>query len=151
VRWGLLRTVFAGLLLADPAAAGLLDPVHATGRTTVGVRSDAAPFSHLVEEGLRRPASGERDARFGEDAIPLDHRLRSPAREPPRLSDPGLSVELCGLPVAEADDAFGLPVGRGLARLYRTGEIRRIFVASFEGAEPGPLAERLRRRSVLSE
>lgn len=275
----LLVSLLAGLLLADPAAAGVLDRVRETGRMTVGVRSDAVPFSHLDkegepagfsvelcrrvvgavaeavgrpieaelrfvsaadrftrlargevdllcgpdsvtlgrrtevdfsiptfvvaatllyrtdgparfedlagrkvgvlrgstteallaralersgitatvlalpdhEEGLRRLAVAEIDAWFGDDAVLLYHWLRSPARERLRLSDRGLSVELYGLPVPKGDEAFRLLVDRTLARLYRTGEIRRLFAQSFPGAEPGPLTEQLWRLFALPE
>lgn len=95
------------------------------------------------EEGLRQLLAGELDAYFGDGAVLLYHWLASPGRERLKLSDRGLSVELYGLPVPKGDDDFRLLVDRTLAKLYRTGQIRRIFEASFGPAEPGPLVEQL--------
>lgn len=95
------------------------------------------------DEGLRRLLAGELDAYFGDGAVLLYHWLASPGRERLKLSDRGLSVEPYGLPVPKGDDAFRLLVDRTLAKLYRTGQIRKIFEASFGGAEPGPLTEQL--------
>ncbi len=105
----------------------------------------AATVVHVADhgEGLRRLGAGELDAYFGDGAILLFHWLQSPERERLKLSDRGLSVELYGLPLPRGDEAFRLLVDRTLARLYRTGQVHKIFQASFGGARPGPLTEQL--------
>lgn len=95
------------------------------------------------EEGLRRLGAGELDAYFGDGAVLLYHWLASPHRDALKLSERGLSIELYGLPVPKGDEAFRLLVDRTLARLYRTGEIKRVFDNAFKGAKPGPLTEQL--------
>jgi ABC-type amino acid transport substrate-binding protein len=66
--------------------------------------------------------------------------MQSPFRDRLRLSDKVLSFEPYALALPKGDGAFRLVVDRALARLSRTGEIVRLFQASFgTGATPSDL------------
>lgn len=116
------------------------------GLTQAGIAAEIVPVpSH--EDGVRRLASGELAAYFGDGAILLFQLLRSPDRERLRMAERPLGIELYALPLPKGDDAFRLLVDRTLARLYRSRQIERVFVSAF-GTEARP-SELLRALYVL--
>jgi polar amino acid transport system substrate-binding protein/glutamate/aspartate transport system substrate-binding protein len=99
------------------------------------------------EEGVQRLASGELAAYFGDGAILLFQLLRSPDRARLKMAERPLGIELYALPLPKGDEAFRLLVDRTLARLYRSREIERVFIAAF-GTEAKP-SELLRALYIL--
>jgi polar amino acid transport system substrate-binding protein/glutamate/aspartate transport system substrate-binding protein len=83
------------------------------------------------EEGVQRLASGELAAYFGDGAILLFQLLRSLDRARLKMAERPLGIELYALPLPKGDEAFRLLVDRTLARLYRSREIERVFIAAF--------------------
>ncbi len=96
------------------------------------------------EEGVQRLAAGELAAYFGDGAILLFQLLKSPDRERLKMAERPLGIERYALPLPKGDEAFRLLVDRTLARLYRSGEIERVFVTAFgTGARPSELLKAL--------
>lgn len=100
------------------------------------------------DEGLRLLEAGEITAYFGDRAILLFLAIRSAEPGDLRLSERYFTVEPYALALPRGDDAFRLAVDRALSRLYRDGEIERIFTGAF-GAEAEP-SELLRALYVIS-
>jgi polar amino acid transport system substrate-binding protein/glutamate/aspartate transport system substrate-binding protein len=121
------------------------------GLAQAGIAADVVPVpSH--EEGVRRLAAGELAAYFGDGPILLFQLFKSPDRERLKLSQVTLSVEVYALALPKDDDAFRLVVDRTLARLYRSHEIERVFVASFgTDAHPNELLSALYVLNALPE
>lgn len=104
------------------------------------------------EDGIRRLASGELAAYFGDSAILTYQLLRSPERDKLRLSERIFGFEPYALVMPKDDTAFQLVVDRTLARIYRSREIERVFVASFgAGARPSELLRALYVLNALPE
>lgn len=103
-------------------------------------------------EGLRLLEAGEIAAYFGDRAILLYLAARSEKPAELRLSGRYYTVEPYALALGKGDGDFRLAVDRALSRIYRSGEIERIFIASFgPEAEPSELLEALYVISALPE
>jgi polar amino acid transport system substrate-binding protein/glutamate/aspartate transport system substrate-binding protein len=69
-----------------------------------------------------------------------------------QLADTYLSVEPYGLALRRGDEDFRLAVDRELSRIYRSGEILKIFAGTFgQGARPSPLLLSLYLVSALPQ
>jgi ABC-type amino acid transport substrate-binding protein len=123
-----------GVLAGSTTEAGLKKALATAG---IAAEVVAVP-SHT--DGTQRLASGEFAAYFGDGAILLYHLMQSPFRDRLRLSDKVLSFEPYALGLPKGDDAFRLVADRALAKLSRSGEVARMFEASFgAGAKPSDL------------
>jgi ABC-type amino acid transport substrate-binding protein len=104
--------------------------------TESGIGAEVVPVPDHTD-GIARLAAGEFAAYFGDGAILLYQLVRSPFRDRLRMSDKVLSYEPYALALPKGDDAFRLVVDRALAKLSRSGEVARLFEASF-GADAKP-------------
>ncbi len=102
-------------------------------------------------EGLERLEAGEFSAYFADQSILLFLMLGSPAPDRLRLSSRFFTREPYALALPRGDDDFRLLVDRALSRLYRSGDIKGIFGASFGLARPSKLLEALYQVSALPE
>ncbi len=116
-----------------------------------GIDAEIVPVpSH--DEGVRRLAAGELAAYFGDAPILLFQLVKSPDRQRLKLSEVTLDVEVYALALPKGDDAFRLLTDRTLARLYRSHEIERVFLASFgPEAHPSELMSALYILNALPE
>jgi ABC-type amino acid transport substrate-binding protein len=96
--------------------------------------------------------AGEVSAYFGDRGILLYLAAASAAPEQLRLSDQQFTYEPYALALQRGDEAFRLAVDRALSRIYRSGEISKIFAGAF-GPNISPTAELLTlyRISALPE
>lgn len=102
-------------------------------------------------EGLRMLEAGEISAYFGDRAILLFLAARSEHGDLLRISQDYFSYEPYALAMARGDDDFRLLVDRTLSRLYRSGDIAKIFVNAFGAAEPTEILEVLYLVNALPE
>lgn len=107
-----------------------------------GIEVDFVPVTDHPT-GLRRLAAGEFAAYLGDGAILIYQWFRSPDRERLKLAEKMLTFEPYALALPRGDADFRLLVDGALSRLYRSGEINRLFTASFPGAEPTELIKSL--------
>jgi ABC-type amino acid transport substrate-binding protein len=104
------------------------------------------------DDGLRRLEEGDLSAYFADRAILTYLVMQSDAKGRLRLSERYFTIEPYALVLPRGDDDFRLEVDRALSRIYRSGEIARIFVASFgQGAKPSEILEALYVISALPE
>lgn len=104
------------------------------------------------DEGLSLLEVGEITAYFGDRAI-LQYLARASA-EPGelRLSERYFTIEPYALALPRGDGAFRLAVDEALSRLYRSGDIERIFTGAFgPEADPSELLKALYVISALPE
>jgi len=88
-------------------------------------------------DGLARLVGGELAAYFADRAILIGQLRGNPAREALRISDRYYTHESYALAFERGDDDFRLLVDVVLSRLYRSGDIADVFVATF-GADTKP-------------
>lgn len=105
---------------------------------TLGIDAEVLVVSDH-DEGLGRLQAGELAAYFADRAILTHLAQESGAAGGLRLSERYFTMEPYALALARGDADFRLAVDRALSRIYRSGEISRIFHASF-GAETQPSA-----------
>jgi len=103
------------------------------------------------EEGVERLAKGDLAAYFGDGGILLFRWLSSPARDKLKMSDRTFSYEPYALVVPRGDDDFRLLVDGVLARLYRSGDIGRVFEAAFGKAQPSAKVRTLFELNALPQ
>jgi polar amino acid transport system substrate-binding protein/glutamate/aspartate transport system substrate-binding protein len=103
-------------------------------------------------EGIDSVEKGALAAYFADRAI-LTSLLQTggnPARGL-QLADAYLSVEPYALAMQRGDEDFRLAVDRELSRIYRTGEIAKIFAATFGQGRPSPMLQGLYMTSALPQ
>lgn len=100
------------------------------------------------EDGLAKLEANEIAAYFADQAILIFLTARSETPGKLKLSDRQFTVEPYALAMQRGDDDFRLAVDASLSRLYRSGEIERIFKNSF-GANASQ-SELLRALYVLN-
>jgi ABC-type amino acid transport substrate-binding protein len=83
------------------------------------------------EDGLAKVQSGEITAYFADQAILIFLAMRSEAPEKLKVGERQFTLEPYALGLQRGDDDFRLAVDTSLSRLYRSGEIERIFKNSF--------------------
>jgi ABC-type amino acid transport substrate-binding protein len=83
------------------------------------------------EDGLARLEAGEIAAYFADQAILIFLSSRSEAPENLKLGESQFTFEPYALGMQRGDDDFRLAVDTALSRLYRSGEVERIFKNSF--------------------
>jgi putrescine:ornithine antiporter len=86
------------------------------------------------QEGVERVLERRSDVLFGDRAILLDTVARSPAADSLVVLERQYTYEPMALALPRGDDDFRLLVDRTLSRLYRSGEIEKIYASFF-----GPL------------
>lgn len=109
------------------------------------------PKTH--QDGIEAVEKGTIAAYFADRGI-LTALLMSGGSAAARLAlaDAYLSVEPYGLALRRGDADFRLAVDRELSRIYRSGEIVKIFAATFgQGARPSPLLQSLYMTSALPQ
>jgi ABC-type amino acid transport substrate-binding protein len=83
------------------------------------------------QDGLAKVQSGEITAYFADQAILIFLAMRSEAPEKLKVGERQFTLEPYALGLQRGDDDFRLAVDTSLSRLYRSGEIQRIFKNSF--------------------
>jgi ABC-type amino acid transport substrate-binding protein len=95
-----------------------------------GMQATVVPVeSH--EDGLARLEAGEITAYFADQAILIFLMAGSEAPEGLKLGEGQFTLEPYALGMQRGDDDFQLVVDTSLSRLYRSGEVDRIFKNSF--------------------
>jgi ABC-type amino acid transport substrate-binding protein len=119
-------------------------------RTTLerqGMEATVIPVdSH--EDGLAKVEAGEITAYFADQAILVFLAMQSDAPEKLKVGERQFTLEPYALGLQRGDDDFRLAVDTSLSRLYRSGEVDRIFKNSF-GANASQ-SEILRALYVIS-
>jgi polar amino acid transport system substrate-binding protein/glutamate/aspartate transport system substrate-binding protein len=119
-------------------------------RTTLarqGMEATVVPVnSH--EDGLAKLQAGEITAYFADQAILIFLAMQSDAPEKLKVGERQFTLEPYALGLQRGDDDFRLVVDTSLSRLYRAGEVERIFRNTF-GANAGK-SEMLRALYVIS-
>jgi ABC-type amino acid transport substrate-binding protein len=119
-------------------------------RTTLerqGMEATVIPVdSH--EDGLAKVEAGEITAYFADQAILIFLAMQSDAPEKLKVGERQFTLEPYALGLQRGDDDFRLAVDTSLSRLYRSGEVDRIFKNSF-GANASQ-SEILRALYVIS-
>lgn len=104
------------------------------------------------DEGVRRLEEGDLSAYFADRAILAFLALQSEAKEDLRLSERYFTIEPYALVLPRGDEDFRLEIDRALSRIYRSGEIDRIFTSSFgQQAKPSEILKALYLISALPE
>jgi ABC-type amino acid transport substrate-binding protein len=83
------------------------------------------------EDGLARLEAGEITAYFADQAILVFLASRSAAPEKLKVGEGQFTLEPYALGLQRGDDDFRLAVDTSLSRLYRSGEVDRIFKSTF--------------------
>lgn len=118
---------------------------------SAGVAAEILP-AKTHEEGLAMLDQGTIAAYFGDRAILAYLASKSSDPSKLRLANNYLSVEPYALAMARGDDDFRLAVDRALSRIYRSGEIARIFAHSFgDKTQPSDTLKTLFLISALPE
>jgi ABC-type amino acid transport substrate-binding protein len=95
-----------------------------------GMEATVVPVdSH--EDGLAQLQAGEITAYFADQAILIFLATRSGAPEKLKVGEGQFTLEPYALGLQRGDDDFRLVVDTSLSRLYRSGEVDRIFKNSF--------------------
>jgi ABC-type amino acid transport substrate-binding protein len=104
------------------------------------------------QEGLRRLEQGDVTAYFADQSILMFLLFQSDAPDKLQLSDRFFTREPYGLVLPHGDEDFRLFVDRTLSRLYRNGDIGKIFAKSFgPKAKPSNLLQSLYVINALPE
>ena len=101
------------------------------------------------EEGVQRVLNRRSDVFFGDRAILLDAASRHGSARDLVVLDRLFTYEPMALTLAPGDDEFRLFVDRALSRVYRSGEMVRLYAKSF--GEPDESAVTFFRWNTLSE
>jgi polar amino acid transport system substrate-binding protein/glutamate/aspartate transport system substrate-binding protein len=83
------------------------------------------------EDGLAKLEAGEITAYFADQAILIFLLSGSQVADDLKLGEGQFTLEPYALAMTRGDDDFRLAVDRSLSRLYRSGEVERIFKNSF--------------------
>ena len=97
---------------------------------SAGVAAEVVP-AKTHQEGLAMLDHGTIAAYFGDRAILAYLASKSSDPSKLRLANNYLSVEPYALAMARGDEDFRLAVDRALSRIYRSGEIAKVFAHSF--------------------
>ncbi len=89
------------------------------------------------QEGIARLLGRDIDAYFADQSILLFLIAESGRAEELALANNVLTIEPQGLALPRGDDDFRLEVDRALSRMYRTGELAKIFADAFAPAMMG--------------
>jgi ABC-type amino acid transport substrate-binding protein len=104
------------------------------------------------DEGVRRLEEGDLSAYFADRAILAFLALQSEAKGELRLSERYFTIEPYALVLPRGDADFRLEIDRALSRIYRSGEINRIFTSSLgQEAKPSEILKALYLISALPE
>ncbi|HEY6133271.1 MAG TPA: amino acid ABC transporter substrate-binding protein [Rubrivivax sp.] len=102
-------------------------------------------------DGVAAVRDGRAEAYATDRLILIGEVLAGPAGATLTLADELISVENYGL-VMRRDADFRLAVNRGLAGVYRSGEIRRVFAQAFgSGSEPSSMLVAMYTMNALPE
>jgi len=106
-----------------------------------GVDAELVPIRD-ARDGRERLLAGELDAVAGDRLVLTGQIAASGNAAPLKILDADFSVEPYAFAVPRNDADFRLVVNHGLAQVYRTGEVDRIFERWFgEDSEPTALLE----------
>jgi len=104
------------------------------------------------DEGLRMLKAGTISAYFADRAILQYLQLEATPSANLALSDSYLTIELYALALRHGDEEFRLAVDTALSRIYRSGEIIRIFHLTFgDTATPSSIVKTLYAISGLQQ
>ncbi len=124
-RFADLAGATVGVRAATTTEAALRNTLQRHGMQATVVPVD----SH--EDGLARLEAGEIMAYFADQAILVFLMSGSDAPEKLKLSEGQFTLEPYALGLPRGDDDFRLAVDASLSRLYRSGEVDRIFKNTF--------------------
>jgi ABC-type amino acid transport substrate-binding protein len=119
-------------------------------RTTLarqGMEATVIPVDNH-EDGLAKVQAGEITAYFADQAILIFLAMQSDAPEKLKVGERQFTLEPYALGLQRGDDDFRLVIDTSLSRLYRSGEVERIFKNTF-GANASQ-SEMLRALYVIS-
>lgn len=108
----------------------------------VGTAIEVVPFDDH-SDGVGALNRGEIAAYFADRGILLFLALTDPAAQRLRISENAFTIEAYGLPFRRGDLEFRDVVDATLARLFRTGEIDRMFAQTVGPMPPGNLVRAL--------
>lgn len=111
-----------------------------------GMTADVVTVAEHAE-GLARLIARDIDAYFADQSILLFLMAGSGVQQDLAILSNVLTVEPQALALPRGDDAFRLEVDRALSRMYREGEIARIFEAAFA---PATMGDAMRALTVLA-
>lgn len=134
-----------GVKAGTTTERNLMATLERTGMTAdvVTVAEDA--------EGLARLIARDIDAYFADQSILLFLVAGSGVGQDLAIANNVLTVEPQALALPRGDERFRLEVDRALSRMYREGEIARIFAASFAPAVMGDAMRALTLLAPLPE
>jgi polar amino acid transport system substrate-binding protein/glutamate/aspartate transport system substrate-binding protein len=115
-----------------------------------GMTADVVTVAEHAE-GLARLIARDVDAYFADQSILLFLMAGSGVAEELALASNVLTIEPQALALPKGDDAFRLEVDRALSRMYREGEIARLFEAAFAPAVMGDAMRALTLLAPLPE
>jgi ABC-type amino acid transport substrate-binding protein len=119
----------AGQKVGVRVATTTEDALHAALQRQ-GIEATVVPVdSH--QDGLAKLEAGEITAYFADQAILIFLASRSENPKGLKLGDGQFTLEPYALGLPRGDADFRLTVDRALSRLYRSGEVDRIFTNSF--------------------
>jgi polar amino acid transport system substrate-binding protein/glutamate/aspartate transport system substrate-binding protein len=104
------------------------------------------------EEGLAAVERGAVDAYFADRGILTYLFMNAKSQSKLMLADTYLSVEPYALALRRGDEDFRLAVDRELSRIYRSGEVAKIFTDAFGGSiRPSPTLMALYATAALPQ
>ncbi|HEY6980493.1 amino acid ABC transporter substrate-binding protein [Reyranella sp.] len=104
------------------------------------------------QEGFDGVARGDIAAYFGDRGILTFLLMKAKAENGLLLADAYLSIEPYALGLRRGDEDFRLAVDRELSRIYRSGEIVKIFSAAFGPmVQPSPVLQGLYATAALPQ
>lgn len=116
----------------------------------LGVQAEVVT-TETHEERLRQVEEGALAAYFADQSILLHLLLSSRDATALRVSKRYFTREPYALALPKDDSGFRLAVDRALSRIYRSGEIEKIYRGTFGDAQPGDLVLALYAISALPE
>lgn len=116
----------------------------------LGIQADVVT-AETHEEGRRQVEEGALTAYFADQSILLHLLLSSRDAAALRVSKRFFTREPYALALPKDDSGFRLAVDRALSRIYRSGEIEKIYRSTFGDAQPGDLVLALYAVSALPE
>ena len=104
------------------------------------------------DEGIDAVAKGTVAAYYGDRSILTFLLLDGKSRPGLMLADAYLSIEPYALALRRGDEDFRLAVDRALSQIYRSGEVVKLFGASFGASTvPSPMLQGLYLTSALAQ
>lgn len=122
------------------------------GRTLekLSIEAEVVPVkSH--NDGLKMLEQGEISAYFGDRAILMFLTFNSKSSDKLRLAEDYFSYEPYALGLARGDDGFRLVVDKTLSRMFRSGDIEKVYINAFGEIPPTDVIRALYLINALPE